>query len=865
MADKPFLIIAASQRTKRPKKKSFPPGESTIHRPGAQRHGERLSPRFEALQAFLNAERQRLQTDAAGIEPECVLVLETIGNVQEFARAVQRIEGLEWLAEWDDDEIEPDDDFFNTKSPGELMVGHVYLTISNQQALHQLLSLWRHFQSDRSQKFAKGLAPLKQVFELLHDIRPWDVRDRLRDTGIVDIWREDLSLGKDAIRFEAELWFRQSEGARARAFESVSRIVGQAGGRCIQSAALPDIAYHGIVIELPRESVRETVEALTQNRATELIRSNEVMFFRPTGQSAFPLAPEIESAETEQTPPPPPTRPQPTVALLDGLPIENHAFLANRLTVDDPLGWASSYPVRDRQHGTFMASLIVHGDLEGTSEPLARPIHVRPILRPDNAGQEAILDDVLPIDLVHQAVRRILVGDGDEPATAPTVRIINLSVADRYRLFFHQPSPWARLLDWLAWRHRVLFVVSTGNHLEDIELPMAPGELRELQEQARLAAVFRAVRSDMRNRRLMAPAESINSVTVGATHDDQTTIAPLGGDRFELVPRGFPQTFNGLGLGVRRAVKPDILLPGGRQFHVARPLGRNGHEVLQSVIATSPPGQKVASPATTSLGLKATCHIRGTSNATALATRAAAHSLDVIEELRASSGGDAITDEAVIPVLKALLVHGSSWGANGPIIQPMLIEPEEKPAWQIMKDRISRFLGFGTVDTTRMIGCDDHRATMIGCGALAEDESVTFAIPLPSSLSGQKVWRRLTITLAWLSPINPRSARYRSAALAYAPTENPLQVNRSDHVQHAGSRGTVQHEVFEGDKAAVFEQDSMLSIRVDCRADAGTFEGEIPFALLVSLEVAPGTKLPIYQEIRDRVLVKVPLASRGRE
>jgi hypothetical protein len=46
------------------------------------------------------------------------LVLETIGSIEEFARAVDRIEGMEWLAEWGEDDVEPDDDFYFEDSAG---------------------------------------------------------------------------------------------------------------------------------------------------------------------------------------------------------------------------------------------------------------------------------------------------------------------------------------------------------------------------------------------------------------------------------------------------------------------------------------------------------------------------------------------------------------------------------------------------------------------------------------------------------------------------------------------------------------------------------------------------------------------------
>ena len=79
----------------------------------------------------------------------------------------------------------------------------------------------------------------------------------------------------------------------------------------------------------------------------------------------------------------------PRVALLDGLPFQNHDALAGRLLIDDPDGVADDYPITARNHGTAMASLIIHGDLSSAGDPLDRPLYVRPIMRPDEFSSTA--------------------------------------------------------------------------------------------------------------------------------------------------------------------------------------------------------------------------------------------------------------------------------------------------------------------------------------------------------------------------------------------------------------------------------------------------------------------------------------------
>ena len=62
--------------------------------------------------------------------------------------------------------------------------------------------------------------------------------------------------------------------------------------------------------------------------------------------------------------------------------------------------------------------------------PLASPLYVRPILKPDPTTQdqvEAISRSKLPVDVIHRAVRRMFEGDGDEGAVTPAIKVINLS------------------------------------------------------------------------------------------------------------------------------------------------------------------------------------------------------------------------------------------------------------------------------------------------------------------------------------------------------------------------------------------------------------------------------------------------------
>jgi DNA polymerase III delta prime subunit len=245
--------------------------------------------------------------------------------------------------------------------------------------------------------------------------------------------------------------------ARQRVFANLSSLIGQTGGQCLRQAEIPEICYHEVLAEMPAQAMKQTVDRILQNDYSQLLRCEDVMFFRPFGQAGFP-GPDQDDASAIGAPPgiqeDAIADAEPVVALIDGLPLENHVLLAGRLIIDDPDEHQTRYQPGQQRHGTAMASLILHGDLSGQPTSLQRPVYVRPIFLPsldlNNNTLEVTPDDELLVDLIHRSVRRIKEGDGNHDPTAPSVKIINLSFGNRFQPFDRDLSPLARLLDWLS-------------------------------------------------------------------------------------------------------------------------------------------------------------------------------------------------------------------------------------------------------------------------------------------------------------------------------------------------------------------------------------------------------------------------------
>ncbi len=591
----------------------------------------------------MDNQRLALRDNPLGMQPEQVLVLETVGPIQNFIGAVSRIPGLEWLGEQELDDMAPEHGFEDATNAEKVLRGRALLVMTDQVALSQMRRLFRSWEQDSDARFPRGLAPLKHAFEHLHTIRPWGVEDRVRETGILEDWAERLYYNEDYVPFEAELWFRKGRARRERSEAQLRYVITSLEGQVVQQCMIPDIEYHALLGRLPRMHVQAIVDDADAFRGIRLLLCEDLMHARPVGQCAFRASRrgETEPLGDEELgrliPEGDSPKGDPEIALFDGMPLTGHVLLDKRVNVDDPDGFESAYQAHERVHGTGMASLICHGDLSRPRGPAAKPIYVRPILQPKRlfTGEfvEEIPASVLPVDLVHRAVRRLFDGDDGQAPLAPEVRVINLSVGNLARPFLRDMSAWARLLDWLAWKHHVLFIVSAGNHPRDVEFAMPGSDLSALSAEQRERTIMEAVVADTRNRRLLSPGETLNGLTIGAAHDDGSVL-PTGG-HLAINPFAEPRLPNVVsahGPGYRRAIKPDLLLPGGRQLLLERMDTGPRSTSLRPLIVGSPPGQRVANPGDQGQ-LNRTHYTCGTSNAAALASHWASEVLRLLARI----------------------------------------------------------------------------------------------------------------------------------------------------------------------------------------------------------------------------------------
>lgn len=792
--------------------------------PSRGRQGDRLGSRFGDLDdAF--TEQATLTQSLGASDPQLVIVFEAIDERADLEAVAGRA-GLEILTEVEQD-YAPDSDFPRRSVNQDLpVVGCLHAVCVNQQAQANVLTQWRKWQ--RSGTVDRGYAPLRVLFEHLKDVRAWGPQDRVRATDVAAALAGMLPDTNHTV--EIELWYRRSDTARQKAESDVSALISAAGGRVLSTAQVAEVGYHGMRCEIPIALLQSL--AAGDYEAIAAVKSAHVMYLRLTTQT-YAFSDESPTAVASGEPEP---DGEPVLCILDGVPVANHPRLANRVTVVDPddLAAATTAETALRRHGTAMASVCVWGDLSAGESAASRPVLVRPILTPAldtvDRSEELRRAEMAP-DLMRRVFRELYDGDGSTAPTGESVVVINLSVGDPASPFDGVLSSWARTIDWLSANYGVMLVVSAGNH-PTLPAPDGTAGLVALNGTDRADAVNTIVAEALPRRSLLSPADSINAVTVGALNADAAGEVATGAYHFDPADgESVVNPSSAIGGGHHRSVKPDLLAPGGRA-RFTLPIAGNTTELHPATQSTFGPGVKVAAPK----GGEA--YTVGTSPAAALVSRAAARAVDVVVDL---AGRDLTRSELAVAT-KAFVAHGHR------IPSDLRVHPALGPYSH----------GFGVAQRDLAEGCEAHEASILYVGSLGANEQSTLALPLPNGLQAVGL-KRITATLAWLSPVNWRHRQYRRAALDFAkPTGFTDLGGYLDVDGERSKRGTLQHGVWEVNRAVAGGVGSTIDLTVQCREQAGGLNGErVDFAVVLSLWVAPELGVDVYTQVAQQVVAPV--------
>lgn len=776
-----------------------------------------------------------MRADPTALAPERLLVFEVKSDIANFASAINRVPGLELI---DEEELPSDED----KSP------FAYLLVPDLVALRQIESLWRTWLAGRG--LPAGHTPWRDVFACLRDLRVWGPADRVQPLD-ADILEDEIEGRNDdeLVTLEIELIYRSAVNAGGASETAVVNAIAQAGGRLIHRARIDDIAYHAILAQIPVASIRMVIarepRSLAGVEPIMHIRPQSVVTSIDANDSLPPSAPTAEL----------PVNPASILALLDGVPVAGHPLLRRHLNVEDHFGLEPDALVAQRVHGSAMASLIVHGDRNRQEAPLPRQIHCIPVM----GNNDRFPSDRLIVDLIYQAVLQMR---GGAQPSAPWVIIVNISLGNVRRPFHGQLSPWARLLDRLAYRYGILFLVSAGNVTASFPIPAFDTRLafEDAPHGARAEGVVHALAAIVADRRLLSPSETLNGLTVGGRNLDWVSQADRAFARANINPFSELDTANpssALGPGFANSVKPDILMPGGREH--LRVIGSGGGVTVIPASAARGAGLKVAAPPRPGIE-GAEAFTSGTSAATALASRTAHRIHDALESTYGQEFLQ-LPGSQRAALIKALLVHPARWPDQAAALVKRLVGPFGKGQASRQKDNIRRFLGYGVYDADDAVACAADRATFWCVGELGRERSVDVVVPIPAVMGGQARPHTFSATLAWFTPVQPGRKSYRGVRMKIlAPDDlDDLAVkghgNQPDLNQT--NRGTVFTRQWSGDRAAVVADGTTISLKIQREPDSGTTVDEaVPFGLAVSLEM-PG-ELRLYDQVRARLQPRPP-------
>ena len=200
-----------------------------------------------------------------------------------------------------------------------------------------------------------------------------------------------------------------------------------------------------------------------------------------------------------------------------------------------------------------------------------------------------------------------------------------------------------------------------------------------------------------------------------------------------------------------------------------------------------------------------------------------------------------------------MLSHSASWESIANKLSISMETPIKK---------LSKWLGNGIPNIERVIECTKERITLIGLGALNKDEGDIFRLPLPIDFSSRLMKRKLTVTLAYLSPIAFDKQSYRGAQLWFNIDDGgkALVPDRQNSDWQAVRKGTLQHEIFVGENPIVWNNDDLI-VKVNCKEEAIKIRTAIPYCLFVSFEVAEGFDVDLYSDVSTKIHQRVHITN----
>ncbi|MGJ5818580.1 S8 family peptidase [Paludibaculum fermentans] len=425
--------------------------------------------------------------------------------------------------------------------------------------------------------------------------------------------------------------------------------------------------------------------------------------------------------------PPPPPDDGPRVCILDSGITSNHPLLRANVGGEEAVLTATDNPADMNGHGTHVGGLAVFGDVracyaDGTFSSPIRLFSAR------------VLNDQNRFDddrLIHTQMEAAIELFRREPYDC---RVFNLSLGSPDVVLNganRRQTLWAEALDTLARKYKVLLVVSAGNNSNVSAKTPADAE-RILQNYPQYLFDGDAGLSD--------PATAAIALTIGSLSQFAAPAVRAGagaGDFVRAVASvDEPSPFTRTGLGINRAIKPDLVHYGGNLLFEGF-----GNNVRRVRTENPDAGTSVMSFSHEPLDRLFAFRI-GTSQAAPAVARMAALLWD-----RLDGTFDGELDPNLVRAVLANCASVPEAAAN-------------RIAAVNADDGVLRTYGYGLPDAELAFESGDRRATLIAQGRIQIDTLLLYEIPIPTVLRAAPGGKRIIVSLAFDPPVRRRRADY---------------------------------------------------------------------------------------------------------
>jgi hypothetical protein len=524
------------------------------------------------------------------------------------------------------------------------------------------------------------------------------------------------------------------------------------------------------------------------------------------------------------------------VCILDSGIATNHPLIAP--AVAESISFVDGEEPFDLNgHGTAVAGIALYGDLDGCNASN----YWQPELWLYNGK---ILDQNAEFD--HKTIEKTLTEAVAYFVDEHQCRIFNLSIGNANAPYDqHHIRGIAYVLDELARRYNVLFVVSAGNFSGSVD-PDVPRESWRDEYPEYLASEQNVI---------IDPAPALNVLTVGslarhnASFDEQrypeiAHLSPAGENQ--------PSPFTRRGPSVKGAIKPDLMAVGG---NLASPVRSDGY---QTPIMR---GMGVLTCNRQFVGNTLFSEISGTSFASPYVTHLAGRLLNNYPQASAN-------------LLRAMLVNH----ASVPHEVESTFSPEMKDGYKKIcrRDVVRDMAGYGLIDDDALYRSSQHVVVMMAEENIDNDAHHFFELPLPEEfLRTELAAREIRVTLAY-------SPAVRTTRLDYVATKMNFKLVKDEsleavqmHFNHetqsetdtrsddaSGNRdigpslrdkGTVQSATWSIRRRNPTEKWFVVVTRQDREWGAAMSLEQEPYALVVTVTDRENENARLYTQISQRI------------